>query len=623
MQRARLTALAVAILMAIAIARVGSTWRIFSQTVDEPIHVAAGLQWLDEGSYTLDVEHPPLPRILFALDAWLDDAHVQEEWDRVTRGSELFYRDGAYERNLAAARAGNLPWFVLALAIVFAWARRLAGTAAGLAALALFGALPPILGHAALTTTDMAVTAMVAAALFFFARWLDAPTYPRAIAFGAAVGVGMLAKFSFLLFFPVGALVLLALRFRRVRLSQLVAAAGVAVFLVIACYRFESGLLNEARMKTFPPESPQHIAARYAMAPGYDWVRPDLLDRYHRYANFAASRGFEGVDFVDWAKAAGYPSPLAGREGNTIALAPPVPKLTLQQRLAEPFLAAQQWVTTHVPIPAMTYILGAQWVKRHSALGHPAFLFGEIRQTGWWYYFPVVLFFKTPIAFLVLAVIGLLLLWRGRLSAGRDAGLRARRSSSESMAVACAPLLILVSSMTSGINIGVRHVLPMHPLLAIAAGVACVELWSRGTIAKTTVAALLVWFFVSTTLAHPDYLAWFNEAARHPEAIAGDSNLDWGQDLLRLTDVVRREKLAPLHISYFGSAEWWRHLPEAKATPSSCATGWIAVSEQIYILEKRQALWWLSGMTPQRRIGSSMRLYFVPDCAKTDPRGQH
>lgn len=608
MSRSRWTAVAVAILTLIAIARIAATWRIFNQTVDEPIHVAAGMQWLDEGRYDLDVEHPPLPRILFALDAWLHGAHVQQEWDRVARGSEIFYRNGEYLRNLAAARAGNLPWLVLAIAIVFAWTRRWAGDIAALLAVALFTALPPILGHASLATTDMAATAAVVAALFFFARWLELPSWRRALLFGLFLGVGMLAKFSFLLYFPLCALPFALLRFRHLRVAQLASAAAVAAFLIAACYRFDAGLLNEARMKTFPGGSPQELAARYATSPGYEWVRPDLIDRYHRYANFAASRGFEGIDFVDWAKAAGYPSPLAGRQGNTLATAPPVPKPTMRQRLAEPFLATQQWIATHVPIPGMAYILGAQWVKRHSALGHPGYLFGETRQTGWWYYFPVVLFYKTPIAFLVLAIIGLAMFIR---------------RGGEWLAFAAAPLLILGASMTSGINIGVRHVLPLYPFLAIAAAVAAVELWRRNRVAKMFAASLLLWFFVSSTLAHPNYLAWFNEAARHPERIAADSNLDWGQDLLRLVDVVKREHLSPLYVGYFGSADWTRDLPNAQAVPERCVEGWIAVSEQIYILQKWETLWWLSGMKPQRRIGNSIRLYFVPDCSRTDPSGQH
>ncbi len=46
---------------------VASTARVFSGTVDEPAHLAAGMQWLSTGDYTYDLQHPPLGRIAAAL----------------------------------------------------------------------------------------------------------------------------------------------------------------------------------------------------------------------------------------------------------------------------------------------------------------------------------------------------------------------------------------------------------------------------------------------------------------------------------------------------------------------------------------------------------------------------
>jgi hypothetical protein len=35
--------------------------------------------------------------------------------------------------------------------------------------------------------------------------------------------------------------------------------------------------------------------------------------------------------------------------------------------------------------------------RAHQLTGHSAFLFGEISQSGWWYYFPVIFAIKTPL----------------------------------------------------------------------------------------------------------------------------------------------------------------------------------------------------------------------------------
>lgn len=57
--------LLIAELIAIPLLRIIATNAVFSQTSDEPIHIATGLEWLTTGKYDLDVEHRPLARIAF------------------------------------------------------------------------------------------------------------------------------------------------------------------------------------------------------------------------------------------------------------------------------------------------------------------------------------------------------------------------------------------------------------------------------------------------------------------------------------------------------------------------------------------------------------------------------
>src|SRR5205823_5709372 len=153
-----------------------------------------------------------------------------------------------------------------------------------------------------------------------------------------------------------------------------------------------------------------------------------------------------------------------------------------------------------------------------------------------------------------------------------------RTRNAEAIAVALMPMAMLLPAMTSGINIGIRHVLPIYPLLAISAAYAVVALWKRS---RTAIIVLLAWYFIATALAHPDYMSYFNEAAgRHPERIAADSNLDWGQDLLRLAKIVRREHIDHLYLAYFGTADWRRIVPAAEELPQFTRVhGWVAISE--------------------------------------------
>ena len=57
---------AIAALTILAMIRVASTHRVYSATVDEPIHLASGYEWF-KGDFTLDPTHPPLAKVLGAL----------------------------------------------------------------------------------------------------------------------------------------------------------------------------------------------------------------------------------------------------------------------------------------------------------------------------------------------------------------------------------------------------------------------------------------------------------------------------------------------------------------------------------------------------------------------------
>src|ERR1035441_948777 len=63
----RRCALGSAILVLIAALRIVSTYTVLSHTIDEPIHLGAGMEWLDHGTITGDASHPPLARALSAI----------------------------------------------------------------------------------------------------------------------------------------------------------------------------------------------------------------------------------------------------------------------------------------------------------------------------------------------------------------------------------------------------------------------------------------------------------------------------------------------------------------------------------------------------------------------------
>jgi hypothetical protein len=484
--------IAVAIIVALTLGRVAATHRVFAQTSDEHLHLIAGYDILRHHSWTTDLHHPPMARVFFALP--FVNAPEPAGTERGMRGNSLL-TNGHYTTNLARMRLGNLLFLALGIIFVARWAMHLFSPEAGVLSAALFAMLPAVLAHGGLATTDMAVTAMMPFALDELTRLAERPSWRRAVMTGFAVAVGVLSKYSFIVFFPATAFVLLA---------------------VI-------------------------------------WIR-------------------------DWRK-------LSQRREMFLICG----------SLALIIAAALVWAGFGFSVEPL--IRGLSEVANHDATGHRNFLFEQLRWDGWWYYFPVALFFKTPIPFLLLALTGCALLAR-------------RRPEVPLIAAA-----ILGVAMTSHINIGVRHVLPIYAPLAIAAAAAILAL-PRVRIVS---AALVVWLFVSGAAAHPDYLPWFNAFAPHPETVLNDSNLDWGQDVLRLVRYTRREHIPSISLLLFTSADLDRlgFPPHKVIKIVEPIHGWFATSEmEIAIGETHSAKVknWLDRMIagkPYTRIGKSIRLYHL------------
>jgi hypothetical protein len=266
------------------------------------------------------------------------------------------------------------------------------------------------------------------------------------------------------------------------------------------------------------------------------------------------------------------------------------------------------------PVPAPALFQGIHDVLAHNQGGHPAFLLGQLSRTGWWYYFPVVLALKTPLAFLLLAIFGVVLCLR-------------RKQAAWLFPVAFS-FGILLPAMAGNINIGLRHILPIYAGLSIAGAVAAVQLaeWSNAKKwAGAAVVIALLWAAGTGLWNHPYYLAYFNElAGSHPENILVDSDLDWSQDYVELA-----EKLRALHATEvnFGITPWlnhyleiWPGLPKTKPVqPLIPAPGWLVVNPSYdklyqYGLNYRSpnlVPWW-SKLTPVDHAGALQMYYIEP-----------
>lgn len=178
-------------LFLIASVRAGSTWREFSATIDEGRHVAAALEVWQNQRYSVYYGNPPFPRYFTGLLPYMAGARVPTPeaesaalapYLPIVRGDRehalgkcVLESAPDYWDVLSRARAGNLVFLALMMAIVYRWSADLFGRAAGLLASAFISSSPLVLGHGALATTDVAGSSTAVLGAYLLWRWAVRP----------------------------------------------------------------------------------------------------------------------------------------------------------------------------------------------------------------------------------------------------------------------------------------------------------------------------------------------------------------------------------------------------------------------------------------------------------------
>jgi len=531
-------ALCLTLLLATGIGRIVSTYHVFNHTIDEPSHIACGIEWWEKGTYTIEAKHTPLARISVALGPYLAGVRGTgaTKWQETY---PILSSNGRYWQNLTLGRLGVLPYFIIATIVVFLWTKRLFGAPAALIASAIFTFLPTILAHSAVATTDVPLAAMFCWALYAFTLWLRQPTFRTALHFGAATGLALCSKFSTVVFLPACAgpifisYLVAGKRNWQPLLRSFVVAVLCALVVTWAIYRFSHAPLSEVT------KAPDRVATK-------------IFGRSSRMAGFVHQ------------------------------------------------------VTSKVPLPAPELFDGIRFLRHQNQAGSRGYLFGHIKEGGWWYFFFVAIALKTPIAVLFLAGIGSLVV------AGRY---RKNRSDWECAAPLISAVMIMVVTMPSRLDSGVRYVMPMFIFLSMLAGLGLWMLWTRSDhrmLYRTAAVALSAWLIVSSVRAHPDYLAYFNEfGGSDPSRLIVIGDYDWGQDLTRLAKYAHQNSIDHMTIAYDGFFDpdsldlaHSQRLP-CGATPSP---GWVAL-EMRRLRVYPDCYPWLGDRSPVARVGKTMLVY--------------
>jgi hypothetical protein len=601
--------LAALLAIALGLTCVVGSWSRISVTFDEPYHLITGIEWWQHRSYRLWTENPPLARAAAAALPYLSGLRLPADFSfdfgvrpypSVWRlGRELLYAGPGYESNLRLMRWGALPFYLLSLVTAGLLAGGRRRPRAAFFAVALLASHPTLVGHGAIATTDVPFTACFLLLALALGRWFERPTFGRAAWVGVGFALALLTKLSALAFFPA---LLVAWVIAR-KLCGLSARPGPG----------QTG-------GTMSPASPTTSAPAGGDEPAVARPRALRLSRLLGQGAGAALLAF----VVVWG---GYHFSV-GRAGDMrpeavggawTLVPPPAARGPLDRLLLE----------SKLPAPELVH--GLYFLAAHNRAGHPSYLLGDNSKYGFWYFYPVSLFFKTPLPFLgalVLAAVPLL---------------RRRRRLEDPLGVALVltALGVLAISMRSNVNLGIRHVMLVYPLVAVAAA-RTLDAWiedlreGRRRLVTAAALALVAAQAATTVVERPVHIAFANLlAGPEPARVMLDSDLEWGQSLLLLREESERRGIQELTLGYFGAAKVCLHgLPRIRPLlPDRRPSGWVAISENYYRERSYSGLLrdpcdpvsflppaaiqgapfrWLQGHRPVAIVGNSLRLYHLP-----------
>ncbi|MBN2406463.1 MAG: glycosyltransferase family 39 protein [Elusimicrobia bacterium] len=269
-----------------------------------------------------------------------------------------------------------------------------------------------------------------------------------------------------------------------------------------------------------------------------------------------------------------------------------------------------------MPLPEFYLKCLVHTIYKSSLGGHSAFLAGSYSVHGWWYYFPLAFLMKTPLVTLLL----FLLMIADMIKPGKI-------DRREVLLIGFFALFWF-SAVTSRINIGHRHILPVYPVMFVLSGRLYGRYFSAGKLPAFII--LLLAYVFTTQMYFPHYIPYFNCLVRPENGYRyfADSNIDWGQDLPLLKKYLEENGNPALILSYFGTAsrEFYgiKHQELLNSTmnnersdyinPVDTEKEYFAVSvtnlKGVYYRQK-DIFAWLEKREPLKKIGYSIYIYDI------------
>jgi len=558
-----------------------------SQTIDEGPHISGGLSYLKTGDFRINPEHPPLVKELSALPLLFLDIPIptnHESWHNYNQwdfGRQLIYHSPVSPETIIFL--SRLFPIILALILgiyIYKWAKEIFGFKSGLLALFLYCLSPNFIAHTHLVTTDTALALFFVLIIYYFGKYLKNPKTKNLILAALVFALGFNAKYSAVLFIPI----LIFIYFWHWLIKKEKIKLGLKKFLVVFLVFFGLTAVVTFSLYGFemkkPLEDPR-VQRLYQ-------EREELIDR-----NLTKTQPL----FIQ----------------ALIPLSSPGTKIgSFLYNFAK-----------KIPIPAYTYWRGLFSVLSHNYWGHGAFLMGMTGTKGWCYYFIIAYLIKTPITTVLLSlfVFGFFV-WK-KIIKGRENSFwqKIKDIDFKYWLIIWPPLIYFLWSLTSHINLGVRHILPIYPFIFIGiSSLATIKIKKRKRkiIFNTGLTLMIIYYLATNIMIFPFYLSYFNEVIGGPEnghKYLLDSNIDWGQDIKRLENWLNKNNIKTYHTLLFGSLDSNHYLDNQLNFPKNEEVKQNGINPGYYIISAGPLFdpngkWhWPHKYEPIKRIGYSIYIY--------------
>jgi len=569
-----------------------------SQTIDEAVHLASGYSYWKTGDFRMNPEHPALfklissfPLLFLRLNLPTDDPSWNDynEWEF---GHQFLYHNTESADKILFF--GRLPTMLISLllgAFIFKWSRELFGYKAGIFALFLYILEPNIIAHSRYATNDIMITFLFLLSIYYFAKYLKKPSFNNLLVAGLVFAIAQVIKFSAAILIPIFILLFLVKRWQDSQpgksklLNYKKFLLGTLVFILLTyliifiSYGFELKI----------PISDPRVVKLYQ-------ERKDIIN-----SNTYTEQPYFTKPFIKY----GDPQKGFGKFLYNLA--------------------------SNFPVPAYSYFRGFANVIGHNYWGHGSYLLGMNGEKGWWYYFIIAFFVKTPLTILIFLVFSLILLCKKFSKIlGRKKGnlpvinsiasffLSLKKIPFDYVLLTIPPLIYFLWSLTSHINLGVRHIFPVFPFIYLISSSVVNYKPKKFKKIYNIIFFLLILFYIFTSFKiYPNYLTYFNEAVGGPRngaKILQDSNIDWGQDIKKLKKYIDEKQIEHLRVVYFGRADlnyygiYFGPVPNNDEVKQSGIPKDVTVIST-YILYAGKDFTWLQEFKPTKSIGNSIYVY--------------